>query len=179
MKVGVFVGSLDPVHTGHVNIMRYLIDEKIVDQVIVIATGNYWHKQNITDLKVRLEMLDLIKRDKIIIDHEHNNLTYTYQVLEALEREMPKDELYLVIGADNANTLYKWKCYDKIIKHGIIVVGRDNIKITLKTNKLIIIDKNFGNISSTKIRNNPDDFKVYLDDSVHNYIKRNKLYGYK
>ena len=179
MKIGVFVGSFDPVHKGHTNIMNYLVDKKIVDKVLVIATGNYWDKQNITDLKVRLDMLDLIKNENIIIDKKHNKLEYTYQILKALNEENPQDEFYLVIGADNANTFYKWKHFDEIIKYGIVVLGRNDIKITLRSNKLIVIDKNFGNISSTKIRNNVDKWKEYLNDKVYNYIKINNLYSLK
>lgn len=176
MKIGVFVGSFDPVHNGHTNVINYLIDKKIVDKVLVIATGNYWDKQNITDLNKRLDMLDLIKKDNIIIDKTHNNIKYTYQILNALKKEYKDDEFYLVIGADNANTLHKWKRYNEIIQNGIIVVGRDNIKVNLKTNKLIFIDKNFGNISSTKIRNDVLNNKMYLDNLVYNYIIENNLY---
>ena len=176
MKIGVFVGSFDPVHNGHTNVINYLIDKKIVDRVLVIATGNYWDKQNITDLNKRLDMLDLIKKDNIIIDKTHNNIKYTYQILNALKKEYKDDEFYLVIGADNANTLHKWKRYNEIIQNGIIVVGRDNIKVNLKTNKLIFIDKNFGNISSTKIREDVLNNKMYLDDLVYNYIIENNLY---
>lgn len=176
MKIGVFVGSFDPVHNGHTNVMNYLVDEKIVDKVLVIATGNYWDKQNITDLKVRLQMLDLIKNDNILIDRKHNKLEYTYQILNALKKDNPEDTFYLVIGADNANTLYKWKRYDKIIENGIIVVGRDDIKISLNLPKLIVINKNFGNISSTRIRKHTDNYKEYLNRNVYEYIKKNGLY---
>lgn len=176
MKIGVFVGSFDPVHNGHTNVMNYLINKKIVDKVLVIATGNYWNKQNITDLNKRLDMLDLIKKDNIIIDKIHNNLEYTYQILNALKNENKNDEFYLVIGADNTNTLYKWKNYDEIIENGIIVVGRDDIKINLKLNKLIYINKNFGNISSTKIRKDVLNNKKYLNDLVYNYIIDKNLY---
>ncbi len=69
MKIGVFVGSFDPVHKGHTNIINYLINKKIVDKILVIATGNYWHKQNITDLKIRLEMLEFIKNNHIHIKY--------------------------------------------------------------------------------------------------------------
>lgn len=179
MKIGVFVGSFDPVHKGHTNIMNYLVDKKIVDKVLVIATGNYWDKQNITDLKLRLDMLDLIKSKNIIIDKKHNKLEYTYQILRSLKKENPEDEFYLVIGADNANTLYKWKYFDEIIKYGIIVVGRNDIKIILEANNLIVIDKKFSNISSTKIRNNVDKCKEYLSDDVYYYIKTNNLYCLK
>lgn len=177
MKIGVFVGSFDPVHKGHTNIMNYLVDKKIVDKVLVIATGNYWDKQNITNLKVRLDMLDLIKNKNIIIDKKHNKLEYTYEILKSLNEENFEDEFYLVIGADNANTLYKWKHFNEIIKYGIIVLGRNDIKITLEAKNLIVIDKKFGNISSTKIRNNVDKWKKCLSNEVYYYIKNNNIYN--
>lgn len=179
MKIGVFVGSFDPVHKGHINVINYLLDKKIVDKVLVIATLSYWDKNNITDLNKRLDMLDSIKKDNIIIDKKHNKIKYTYEILNSLKKENLNDEFYLVIGADNANTLYKWKCYKEILKQGIIVVGRDNIKIDLKADKLIIINKNFGNISSTKIRNNTKLYKKYLDENIYNYIKNNNMYSFK
>lgn len=176
MKIGVFVGSFDPVHNGHTNVMNYLVDEKIVDKVLVIATGNYWDKQNITDLKVRLQMLDFIKNDNILIDRKHNKLEYTYQILNALKKDNPEDTFYLVIGADNANTLYKWKNYEDILKNKIIVVNRNNIPISLTGDNIIVIKKSFGDVSSTKIRNNVVESKELLTEKVYNYIIGNKLY---
>lgn len=176
MKIGVFVGSFNPVHNAHTSLMNYLINKKIVDKVLVIATGNYWDKQNLLDLDIRLKMLDLIKKDNILIDKKHNNMEFTYQILDALKKENPLDEFYLVIGADNANTLYKWKCHDRLIKHGIIVINRGDIKINLKTDKLIIVNKKFGDISSTMIRNNLEENKSLLNEKVYNFIKENNLY---
>ena len=121
-------------------------------------------------------MLENIKNDNIIIDKEHNKIEYTYQILDVLKKESPHNEFYLVIGADNANTLYKWKYYKKIVENGIIVVARDNIKVNLKTDNLIIINKNFGYISSTNIRSNLNKYKAFIDEKVYNYIIRNKLY---
>lgn len=184
MKIGVFVGSFDPVHIGHENIANYLINEKIVDKVIIIATGNYWDKQNITDLKTRLEMLELIKNDNIIIDNKYNNLIYTYEILNSLRKDNPEDTFYLVIGADNANTLYKWKRYEDILKNKIIIVNRNNIPINLTGDNIIVINKSFGDVSSTKIRNlikNKEYEKavIYLNENVLEYIEKIKLYEEK
>lgn len=179
MKIGVFVGSFDPVHVGHTNVINYLIDKNVVDKVMVIATGNYWNKQNVTDLKVRLKMLEFIKNDNVIIDNKHNGLSYTYQILDALEREYKNDEFYLIIGADNANTLDKWMKHEELMKRPIIVVARDDIKIKLKGDNVIIINENFGNVSSTKIRNDVDGHKGYLNRDIYNWIKKNNMYDLK
>ncbi len=177
MKIGVFVGTFDPIHKGHTDIINYLIKEKIVDKVLVIATGNYWDKQNITDLKIRLDMLNLIKNNDIIIDKKHNKLKYTYQILDNLKKENKEHEFYLIIGADNAKLLYKWEHFNELIENNIIVIARNNEKINLKTEKMIIIDKNFGNISSTKIRNDIEKYKEYINKNVYYYIKKNNIYN--
>lgn len=179
MKIGVFVGSFDPVHIGHTNIANYLIDKKIVDKVLIIATGNYWNKQNITNLSSRLEMLHYVKSDNIIIDRTYNDKKYTYEILNDLKKNYPNDTFYLVIGADNANTLYKWKNYHEILKNNVIVINRNNIPVNLVGNNVIIINKSFGNISSTMIRNNVNNNKAYLNEKVYNYIINNKIYERK
>ena len=176
MKIGVFVGSFDPVQNAHISIMKYLTTNNIVDHLLVIATGNYQGKQNITELDKRLAMLDLIKMDNVEINKKYNNYKYTYQILRELNKEYPNDKLYLVIGADNAIYINEWDNYDEIIKNGIIVIKRDNIKAKLNAPDVIYINKDFSNISSTKIRNNLNKYKSYLDKNVYNYIKDNNLY---
>ncbi len=181
MKVGVFVGSFDPVHNGHVKLMNYLVDKKIVDKMRVIPTGNYWDKQNLSNINHRINMLNLIKNDNLIVDNEHNELNYTYELLNKLKEEYPNDVFYLVIGSDNANTLHKWKNYEELIKNNIIVINRDDIKIDLKTDKLTIIKEKFGHISSTFIRENIknknyDILNGIIDEKVLKYILKNNLY---
>ena len=176
MKIGVFVGSFDPVQNAHISIMKYLTTNNILDHLIVIATGDYEDKHNITALDKRLDMLDLIKIDNVEINKKYNNYQYTYQILRELNKEYPNDKLYLVIGADNASYINEWDNYDEIIKNGIIVIKRDNIKVKLNAPDVIYINKDFSNISSTKIRNNLNKYKSYLDKNVYNYIKDNNLY---
>jgi len=176
MTIGVFTGSFDPVHKGHIGIITYLLEEEIIDKAIVIATGNYWHKQNITQLNKRLDMLEFIKNEKIIIDRKYNDYACTYQILEEIEAEYPNDDICYILGADNANTLYLWDNYEEIIKRKIIVINRNDIKINLNTQNQLTIQENFGNISSTKIRNNPEEYKDFLEEGVYEYIKENNLY---
>lgn len=181
MRVGVFVGSFDPVHTGHTAIMNYLVNEKIVDKVLVIPTGNYWDKQNLTDLSKRIEMLELISSDKIIIDKVRNNYEYTYQILDSLNDENGEDEYYLIMGRDNFEKIHLWKNYQDILMRGIIVINRDNLGNINENRRVIFIDKNFGEVSSTMIRKKIKDGKYvdissFLNRNVLEYILKKKLY---
>ena len=101
MKLGIFVGSFNPVHKGHVKIVNYILDNKYVDKVLIIPTGNYWNKTDLINIKDRINMLKCYESEKIIIEQDINNLKYTYEIMNALKNRYKDDELYLVLGADN------------------------------------------------------------------------------
>ena len=177
MKLGVYIGSFNPVHNGHIAVVKYLLDNNIVDRVLIVPTGAYWDKTDLIDIKDRINMLRFFEKDNVLIDDKHNDIPYTYLLMKELEKEYD-DELYLILGADNIPHLDKWKNYKEVLKYKIIVMNRDNININLKkynTSNFIVIS-NYKNIevSSTEIRNNLDN--KYLDKRVKDYIINRNLY---
>ena len=183
MKIGVYVGSFNPVHIGHIHIVNYLINNNYLDKVIIIPTGNYWDKDNLIDIKHRINMLKFYENDRRIInDNEINTYDYTYQVMDKLKEEYINDDLYLIMGADNIINFHKWKNIDSILKNKVVVLNRDNINIEeyiseFNKDKFIIInDFKPINISSTKIRKNYKKYIKYLDKMVYNYIDEFNLY---
>ena len=186
MKLGVFVGSFNPVHKGHVKIVNYILDNKYVDKVLIIPTGNYWNKTDLINIKDRINMLKCYESEKIIIEQDINNLKYTYEIMNALKNRYKDDELYLVLGADNIIKFNSWKNYKNLIKYKFIIYNRDNICVKKYLNDigkndgfLILCDAPVLNISSTKIRNNINNkqfINKYLDKFVIDYINKNNLY---
>lgn len=186
MKIGIYVGSFNPPHKGHITIVNHLVNNYL-DKIIIIPTGNYWNKNDLIEIKDRINMLKYYENEKIIIDEENNNIEYTYQILNILAKKHKKDELYLVIGADNIISFDKWKNYKEILKYNLIILNRSNIEIIKYLDKLnkkdkytIINDLPNIDISSTMIRNkikNKDyDLIKYIDNDVYEYIKLKKLY---
>ena len=185
MKIGVFVGSFDPVHKGHIIIINYLL-EKYLDKVIVVPTGNYWNKKNLTHIYHRINMLKIYQNEKIIIDEENNELEYTYEVLDSLNKKYKEDELYLIIGADNIVSFDKWVNYQKLLNYNLIIINRSDINIKYYLNKMnkndkyIITDELANiNISSTFVRENIKNIiniNDKIDKDVIKYIKDNNLY---
>lgn len=182
MRLGVFVGSFDPIHIGHIKVMDYLINNNYLDKIVILPTLNYWTKNNLTDVNIRYEMIKLIKRDYLIADNKNNRYEYTYEVMNALHKEYPNDELFLIISGDNIIKFNKWYKVNEILKYKVIVLNRDNINIKEyvdmfeeKDQFIIIQDYPFIDISSTKIRNKIDE--KYLDKEVYNYIIKNNLYN--
>lgn len=190
MKLGVYVGSFDPVHKGHIEVVRYLLKEKYVDKIIIVPTGSYWDKNKQTDIKNRIEMLKYYEEENIIIDTENNNLPYTYQVLDKLKDKYKEGELYLIIGNDLIESFNKWKNVDEILKNKVIVIHRNNIdnqkyinNFRQKDRFITVANTNFLEVSSTLVRNgfyNKDKGYLlnYIDEDIYNYILNNKLYKF-
>lgn len=187
MKIGVYVGSFNPVHKGHIKIVKHLIKNKYLDKVIIVPTGAYWDKQNLIDIIDRINMLKFYQNTNIIIDDKNNNLPYTYQLLDILSKEYSNDDLYLIMGADNIINFDKWKNYKEILKHKLIIINRDDIDIKYYLNKhniknsIIVNDLPEIDISSTMIRdliteNKYNELTNFIDEVIINYIQTKNLY---
>lgn len=182
MKIGIFIGSFNPPHLGHLDIIKYLLNKKYVDKILIVPTKNYWNKTNLIDINKRIAMLKFYENDNIKVDTSNNNYQYTYQLMRKLKKEYSHDELYLIIGADNIINFKKWKNYEKLLTYNIIIMTRNNIDILKYTSHLtgkftVVNDYNFTDISSTKIRNNVFLNKKYLQEDIYHYIIENKLYN--
>ena len=182
MKIGIFIGSFNPPHLGHLDIIKYLLNKKYVDKILIVPTKNYWNKTNLIDINKRIAMLKFYENDNIKVDTSNNNYQYTYQLMRKLKKEYSHDELYLIIGADNIINFKKWKNYEELLTYNIIIMTRNNIDILKYTSHLtgkftVINDYNFTDISSTKIRNNLFLNKKYLQEEIYHYIIENKLYN--
>ncbi len=189
MRRGIYVGSFDPVHKGHIALVNYLILNNYVDMVEIIPTGNYWDKLDLIDVKYRIEMLRYYQDKNIQINDKLNSLKYTYMIMRELSNKYKSDKLYLIIGADNILSFDKWMNVSELFNYEIIVVPRDNIDIDKyiykfdKREKFIIVNGfNEMDISSKMIRKfisnrERDKLDKYLDRDIINYIFRYDLYN--
>lgn len=179
MKLGVYVGSFNPVHMGHMELVNGLIDMKIVDKIIIVPSKNYWTKTNLIDIDDRINMLKFFENENIIIDTKRNELDYTYEVLDSIKDEY-NDELFLIIGSDNLERFHLWKNVNKILENKVIVVNRGNLKTDKLDEHFIVVSEiNPLNTSSTEIRRrleNDESIEELVDNRVIYYIKRKKLY---
>ena len=179
MRLGIYIGSFDPPHKGHIDVVNYLLYNKYVDKILIVPTISYWDKKISVDIVHRINMLKLYESDYIKVDDRNNRYIYTYELLRVLKRQYDC-ELYLILGADNVINFDKWKNYEELLSYKIIVMNRNNIDINkyiykYNSNNFIVVDNYKSiNISSTQIRNNLD--SKYLDKKVLEYINKNKLY---
>lgn len=181
MKLGIYIGSFNPPHKGHIDIVNYLLNNKYIDKVLIVPTLSYWDKTNLATVEDRINMLKFYESNNIIIDTKNNKYIYTYELMRVLSSEYKDDELYLIIGADNIISFDKWKEYKELLNYKIIVMNRNNIDTykyieRLGGNNFIVIDSYpYIDVSSTEIREGKKD--NYIDSKVLEYIKKNNLYG--
>ncbi len=178
MKIGIYPGSFDPPHKGHLKVVNYLLNNNIIDKIIIVPTPNYWEKNNLSSIDDRINMLKFYENNRIKVEDVYNNYQYTIDLMNNYKKIYFKDSLYLIIGADNLINFNKWKDYDKLLQYNIIVMARNkiNFKNELIKNKNITFIEDFPyiDISSSEIRNNLS--SKYLDKDVLNYIVKKGLY---
>ena len=183
MKLGIYIGSFNPPHKGHIDIVNYLINHHYVDNILIVPTLDYWDKTNLANITDRINMLKFFENEHVKVDTQSNKYVYTIELMKVLESLYPEDELYLIIGADNLLSFDKWKDYKELMKYNIIVMNRNNIDIEdcikkLGENHFIVVnDYPYLPISSSMVRENLD--SEYLDSKVLSYIKKRKLYQSK
>lgn len=198
MKTGVFGGTFNPVHKGHIMLAEYCMDSVGLDRIIMIPTAVPPHKisNNLASEDDRLNMCKLACRGKenffvSDIEIKRQGKSYTYETLTQLKEIYPDDHLYTIMGADMFLTLNRWKNPEIIFeKSSIITIPRDEEnKLELENfynNVLkamgassIILPNPVMSVSSTFIRENLDNFNLIsdmLDKGVYDYIIKNNLY---
>lgn len=134
MKIGLYFGTFNPIHIGHVIIANHMAEYSDLDQVWMVVTPHNPHKQKTTllDDYQRLHMVNLATEDfdKIRpsdIEFKLEQPNYTVNTLAHLGEKFPQHEFCLIMGEDNLNSLHKWKNYEVILQnHTLYVYPRLN-----------------------------------------------------
>lgn len=198
MKTGVFGGTFNPVHKGHIMLAEYCMDSVGLDRIIMIPTAVPPHKisNNLASENDRLNMCKLACRGKenffvSDIEIKRQGKSYTYETLTQLKEIYPDDHLYTIMGADMFLTLNRWKNPEIIFeKSSIITIPRDeedkhelenfyNKVLKAMGASSVILPNPVMSVSSTFIRENLDNFNLIsdmLDKGVYDYIIKNNLY---
>ena len=195
MKIGLFGGTFDPIHIGHLIVMENVLNFMSLDKIIILPSSNPPHKLNKdkTDVKLRVDMVKkaIENNNRIILstfEADNNEVIYSYQTINYFKEKYPADEFYYIMGEDSFMNIESWKNYKDLLRENLIVFARSSIdsqsglvkkvKETNKENIHLINNLNI-NISSTLIRNLLKDGKsirYLVTDDVYDFIMENKLY---
>ena len=191
MKIGLYFGTFNPIHIGHLIIANHLAEYSGLEQIWMVVTPHnpLKNKQTLLDDYQRLQLVFLATEDypKIKpsdIEFKLQQPNYTVNTLAHLKEKFPQHIFSLIMGEDNLKSLHKWKNHEIILQnHEIYVYPRISLEednLTFKKNpKIHFIDAPIVEISSTFIRENIKNKKnvqPLLPSKVWEYIDHNNLY---
>lgn len=190
MKTGLFFGSFNPLHNGHLIIARYMLEHENLNEVwfVVSPQNPLKDAETLASAEQRLRMMNLAvakdSRFKVCdVEFSMPMPSYTFDTLELLSKAHPERSFFLMIGSDNLEEFHRWKNYEHILeKYQLLVyprgkkvnspfARRPNVKITQAP--LI-------KVSSTKIRKflkQGKDVESFIPHEIMKYIMDHGLYG--
>lgn len=191
MKIGIFGGTFDPIHKGHIEIARYIYKKLKLDKVIFIPAGKPPHKKRC--YATGLQRLTMIKSAIKKYPHfyvsdleiKKKGKSYTIETISAIKKEYKEKSLiFFILGSDALQEIKIWKNYQRLLLLcQLVVVNRTGFvlkKVPPKIlDRIIKIKMSPISISSTKIRNaikNKKSIKSLITPKVAQYIYKNRLY---
>jgi nicotinate-nucleotide adenylyltransferase len=188
MRLGVFGGSFDPVHVGHLIVAEAAADQLKLDRVLFVPAlvqpfkvGQ--HSAPATDRVAMLE-LAIAGNPRFLLDHreiERDAPSYTVDTLRELGSEIPRDELFLLVGADTAWDLPRWHDAEVLSQFAnLVVLSRPGYGIPDFAMIARSLDVPAISLSATHIRESVrrgDSLRYLVPDAVAEYIVSNCLYG--
>ena len=188
MNVGLYFGSFNPIHTGHLIIASYVLEKAELDQIWFVVTPHNPFKQQTSLLNeydrlhlVRLAVEKEPKFKAVDIEFRLPRPSYTIDTLQYLEEKYPQHAFSIIIGSDSFQNLDKWKNADVLMKrYPFLVYNRPDI-IARKDLpvKAFFMDAPLLQISATHIRNQIKEGKsirYLVPDNVLEYIEQNGYY---
>ncbi|HAW52520.1 MAG TPA: nicotinic acid mononucleotide adenylyltransferase [Flavobacteriales bacterium] len=190
MKIGLFFGTYNPIHVGHMVIANYMVEFTELDRIWIVVSPHNPFKEKKSLLAdyhrlqlVRIAIGDDIRFKASDIEFKLPQPSYTIHTLAYLKEKYPENEYVLVMGADNLKNFHKWKNYEEILKeHEIYVYPRiegNNIGELKNHPKVSFHEAPIMRISSSFIRESisaKKDVRHYMPKDVYEYIEEMHFY---
>jgi nicotinate-nucleotide adenylyltransferase len=188
-RIGLFGGTFDPVHMGHLIVAEWVTDSLELDKTIFIPNNIHPFRKrgDIGKAGDRVKMIELAIRDYPRFDVSEveirrEGVSYTIDTLQHFIREYTGASIYYMMGADNLKDFTSWKQPHEILKlvH-LVLYNRPGTELdeSLDHERMILIDSPYIEISSTHIRHRISrgrSFQSLVPPGVYQYIIRHKLY---
>ena len=189
MKIGLFFGSFNPVHNGHLIIANYICQTSELQKVwlVVSPQSPFKQKQNMLREYDRLHLINLAIEDNKFLKASNAEFklpqpNYTIDTLTYLQEKYPQHEFSLIMGSDNLEGLHKWKNYEQILaRHHLYIYPRSGSKKNFLEPHPHIHHLDFPllDISATFIRQKIKEglsMQYFLPEAVWKYIDENRFY---
>jgi nicotinate-nucleotide adenylyltransferase len=195
MKTGLYFGSFNPIHIGHLAIANYLVENSDLDEIwFVVSPHNPLKKKSsllANHHRIRLAELATENDDRLFVSDIETKMpqpSYTIDTLTWLNEKYPKKDFALIMGGDNLITLHKWKNVDELIrKYSLYVYPRKEkhgayppeLEGLVKNASINIVEAPLMEISGTFIRESiaaGKDVRHFLPPAVWKYIDEMNFY---
>ena len=198
MKIGIFGGTFDPVHIGHLIIAERFCEIMTLDKCIFIPSylsPFKLEKNPIIPIEIRLKMLEMAIDSNPVCEIDNyeisrQEVSYTIDTLRHLQSKYPDDELYLLIGADQAKDFHLWKDFKEIMSIAHLCIAKRGLDYELNvypfelyinndSKEIYKLNTPIIEISSTEIRQRIKEGKsveYMLLCNVYDFIKDNNIY---
>lgn len=197
MKVGVFGGTFDPVHNGHIAVAQEVRFRLALDEVLFIPTGQPWFRpghpvasaaDRVAMLSLGLDMFSYFQLSTIEVDRP--GPSYSVDTMAALRQQRPADQFFFIMGWDNLSDLPHWKEPARLIDLcrmvGVPRPGYPPPDLALLdkslpglAEKVVLLDQPRVDISASAIRNRVAlglSIARLVPEPVDRYIRQKRLY---
>ena len=175
MRIGLFGGSFNPIHNGHISLAKQLKEKAGLDEVwLMVSPQNPLKQEQVLlndELRLQMARLTVENVEGIVVSDYEMHLpkpSYTWNTLQALSKDYPDEEFVLMIGGDN------WQLFDRWYRAEDIKANYEIVVYTRTPG-----DPGYIDISSTDIRRRIREgrgIRRLVPKAVADYIKENKLY---
>ena len=191
MKVGVYGGTFDPPHVGHLILAEVALEQLQLDKVMFIPAGDPWRKadRKVTPAIHRLEMTRLAVQDNEAFEVENFEViregpSYTVETLEILHDHLGHTaDLYLILGEDALADVPHWHQPERLVELATLAVanrrGVTMPELPFNRARVVPVEMPGIDISSTELRQRAAkalSLRYQVPDTVLRYIETNKLY---
>lgn len=191
MNIGLYFGSFNPIHVGHLIIANHLVEHSNLDEVWFVVTPHNPHKKKNSLLadNHRLALVDIAieeypKLKSSNIEFGLPQPSYTVNTLTHIKEKYPEHEFSLIMGEDNLKSFHKWKNYEVILENFSIYVyprvanGATQLEL-LEHKKIQFVKAPIVELTSTSIRNGIKEnrnIRPLLPNKVWKYMDEMNFY---
>ena len=180
MRLGLYGGTFDPIHKGHLHVITELLKRNIVDHLLIVPAGEPRLRESAPQAsgadrramcQLAINDLDPEIRSKVLvnpIEILRIGPSYTIDTVEAIKQAYPEDEIILIVGTDAYEKLDHWHRVDELMKMVTLEVIQRPGYVGNLARDIDAID-----VSATQVRLHQSD---QLSPSVAAYIKEHNLY---
>ncbi len=193
-KIGLFFGSFNPIHIGHLILANYILEKSDMDQVwfVVSPQNPFKEKKSLLKDYNRLDMVNLAltnypKMRASNVEFSMPKPSYTTDTLAYLKEKYPENSFALIMGEDNLKSLHKWKNSEHLIENNQIIVYPRKVDTDaveennpyLNHKNIHLIDAPILELSATQIREmikQNQNVRPMLPPEVFEYLDGSNFY---